>query len=159
MTEKEPNDTTSGTSPDQSSDFLRAIGNFFRDHPAIAGSLLYLQVTTVGVVYSWSLFRQFRINIFDYAETNDFLLAAFKDPIVFGMSITTLVLGIGFGLYFAVRQPRLNVRVRGATRQGSASARIGITFGPTLMILSIVVGFIYTIGIPFFFASSKADTL
>src|SRR3712207_3186360 len=70
---------------------LRPVGSFFRDHPAIALSLVYLQVTTVGVVYSWWLFWRFDINIFDYAETNDFLLAAFKDPIVFAMSVLSIV--------------------------------------------------------------------
>jgi hypothetical protein len=37
----------------------------------MAVSLLYLQVTTVGVIYSWALFRRFGVNVFDYAETND----------------------------------------------------------------------------------------
>jgi hypothetical protein len=48
-------------------------------------------VTTVGVVYSWALFRRFEINVFNYAEANDFLLAAFKDPVVFGMSMFTII--------------------------------------------------------------------
>jgi hypothetical protein len=90
---QQPNDTSNGASSENPFPaLLRTIGRFFREHPAIAGSLLYLQVTTVGVVYSWNLFRHFDINIFDYAEANDFLLAAFKDPIVFMLSTFTIFL-------------------------------------------------------------------
>ena len=59
---------------------LSAAISFFREHPAIAGTLLYLQVNAVGVIYSWALFRNFGINVFDFAEANDFLLAAFREP-------------------------------------------------------------------------------
>jgi hypothetical protein len=71
-------------------ELLRPVGSFFREHPAVVGSLLYLQVTIIGVIYSWALYRRFDINIFDYAEANDFLLAAFKDPLVLGMSLFSL---------------------------------------------------------------------
>jgi hypothetical protein len=36
--------------------------------------------TGVGILSSWALYREFGINIFDYAEIGDFLLAAFKSP-------------------------------------------------------------------------------
>jgi hypothetical protein len=92
MVENHSNATSRGSSRgDPLVEYLRSVGNFFREHPAIAGTLLYLQVTTVGVVYSWQLFRRFDINIFYYAEANDFLLAAFRDPVVFGMSIFTVI--------------------------------------------------------------------
>jgi len=45
----------------------------------------------MGVAYSWTLFRRFDINVFDYAETNDFLLAAFKDLTVFVMTMITTI--------------------------------------------------------------------
>jgi hypothetical protein len=53
---QQPNDTSSGSSRRDPLEQLRPIGSFFREHPAIVGSLLYLQVTTVGVLYSWQLF-------------------------------------------------------------------------------------------------------
>jgi hypothetical protein len=92
MVENHSKATSSGSSQGDPLEPLRPLGRFLREHPAIAVSLVYLQVTTVGVVYSWVLFRRFDINIFDYAETNDFLLAAFRDPIVFGMSMLTFVI-------------------------------------------------------------------
>jgi hypothetical protein len=45
--------------------------------------------------YSWSLFRPFGINIFDFAETNDFLLVAFKEPFA-------LMQGVFAALYVVV---------------------------------------------------------
>ena len=91
MTGKEPNGTTTGTSREQDQGLIRALGNLFREHPAIAGSLLYLQVTTVGVIYSWALFRPFDINIFEYAELNDFFLAAFRNLFLFVVTMVTLL--------------------------------------------------------------------
>jgi hypothetical protein len=52
---------------------------FFRDHPTLVLSLLYLYATAMGIVYSFRLYRSFGINIFDYSEIADFLLAAFKN--------------------------------------------------------------------------------
>lgn len=56
------------------------IKGFFLDNPTLALTLLYLYVTAVGMLYSAVLYRKFGINIFDYAEIADFLLAALKNP-------------------------------------------------------------------------------
>jgi hypothetical protein len=56
---------------------------FFRNNPTLVLTLLYLYVTAIGLIYSWVLYRRFGINIFDYSEISDFLLAAFKNPLVF----------------------------------------------------------------------------
>jgi len=53
---------------------------FFLDNPTLALTLLYLYVAAVGIVYSASLYGSFGINILDYSEIVDFLLAAFKNP-------------------------------------------------------------------------------
>jgi hypothetical protein len=66
----------------RSSLYLNKIGKYFSDRPGIGGSLIYIVISSIGVVYSWSLYREFKLNIFDYAETNDFLLIAFKEPYV-----------------------------------------------------------------------------
>src|SRR5215210_5046418 len=87
----QPNDTSRKPSRRDELEQLRPVESSFREHPAIVGSLLYIQVTTMGVAYSWTLFRRFDINVFDYAETNDFLLAAFKDLTVFVMNMITTI--------------------------------------------------------------------
>ena len=42
--------------------------------------LIYIYVTAVGMMQSWLHFRSFDINVFDFAEINDFLLVAFREP-------------------------------------------------------------------------------
>jgi hypothetical protein len=56
------------------------IKGFFLDNPTLALTLLYLYVTAVGMLYSAVLYGRFGINIFDYSEIADFLLAAGKNP-------------------------------------------------------------------------------
>lgn len=53
----------------------RWIVQVVHDNPTFVSSLLYLYVTGAGILYSFILYRQFRINIFDYSEIGDFLLA------------------------------------------------------------------------------------
>jgi hypothetical protein len=74
------------------------LSEFFGNHPAVLGSLLYVLVTAIGIIYSGILYQRFGINIFDFADMNDLLLAAFKDAFAFAMSLVTLFLGLGFVL-------------------------------------------------------------
>ena len=53
-------------------------------------TLLYLQVSAVGIIYIWTLFSAFGVNVFDFAEANDFLLAAFKEPFAYLIAILTV---------------------------------------------------------------------
>jgi hypothetical protein len=74
------------------------LSEFFREHPAILGSITYVLVTAIGIIYSGILYQRFGINIFDFADMNDLLLAAFKDAFAFAMTLVTLFLGLGFVL-------------------------------------------------------------
>jgi hypothetical protein len=58
----------------------KKVGQFFVANPTLILSLLYALLTGVGILSSWSLYKEFEINIFDYAEIGDFLVAAFKSP-------------------------------------------------------------------------------
>ncbi|HET7457207.1 MAG TPA: hypothetical protein VFJ74_06110 [Gemmatimonadaceae bacterium] len=42
---------------------------------------MYLALTAVGVAYAFFYFIQFRLNILDYAQTGDFLVAAIREPV------------------------------------------------------------------------------
>ena len=53
------------------------------NHATLVLTLLYLYAAAIGMIYSGVLYGRFGINIFDYSEIGDFLLAAFKNPIVF----------------------------------------------------------------------------
>lgn len=72
----------------------RSVKSFF-DNYTVVLSLLYLYSTGMGMVYSSLIYSEFGINILDYSEISDFLLAALKNPFV------PLFVGIQlFTLYF-----------------------------------------------------------
>ncbi len=85
--------------------FLDKFIKYFLEHPAIAGSIIYIGFSVVGLFYSWVLYRNFQINIFDYAETNDFLMIAFKER------VTYFILGTLCILYLIYRYPIMKYSV------------------------------------------------
>jgi len=50
-------------------------------HPGALLTGLYLALTAIGIAYDFLYFRRFGVNILDYAETGDFLLAALRAPL------------------------------------------------------------------------------
>ncbi|MDH3908826.1 MAG: hypothetical protein OEU83_07330, partial [Gammaproteobacteria bacterium] len=54
--------------------------SFFREHPAVLVSALYVAASVVGMFYSWAYLRRFGINVFNYAQISDFLLASLREP-------------------------------------------------------------------------------
>jgi hypothetical protein len=75
---------------------VEAASSLAKQHPAIVATVLYLYVSLIGSLYQWRLFVSFEINIFQFVDTNDLLLAAFKDPFAFAVAVT----GVGIGLLF-----------------------------------------------------------
>ena len=67
----------------------------FRRHPALIASALYVIASVIGMFYSWSYLHQFGVNVFNYAQIGDFLLASLKEPFTWGLVILALVL-VGF---------------------------------------------------------------
>lgn len=63
--------------------YLARLKKILRDEPGLVLTLGYLVVTAVGMWFSWKLFAGFGINVFDYGEVGDFLLAAFREPASF----------------------------------------------------------------------------
>jgi hypothetical protein len=68
------------------------VKDFFLANPTIVLSLLYVYVTAIGLVYSGVLYARFGINIFDYSEIGDFLLAAFKNPFAFVPAVVVVAI-------------------------------------------------------------------
>ncbi len=72
-----------------------APGTMLRQHPGLVISLTYLVVSLIGLLFSYSLFSEFGINIFLYAEISDFLLGALREPMTFlaaGAAVLTVLL-------------------------------------------------------------------
>ena len=57
-------------------------------------SAFYVTASIIGMFYSWAYLRNFGINIFNYAQISDFLLASLKEPFTWGLVLlaATLVL-------------------------------------------------------------------
>ena len=56
--------------------------------------LIYIYVTSVGMVQAWLQFRAFGINIFEFSEISDFLLMAFRVPLSFLAILGIAVYGL-----------------------------------------------------------------
>ena len=54
--------------------------SIFREHPALLVSAFYVAASIIGMFYSWAYLRHFDINVFNYAQLSDFLLASLKEP-------------------------------------------------------------------------------
>ncbi len=54
-------------------------------HPALMISALYVLASTIGMLFSWSYLRRFGINVFNYAQIGDFLLASLKEPMTWAL--------------------------------------------------------------------------
>ena len=90
-----------GTEPsDNRSGYLK---EFFLANPTFVLSLTYLYVTAIGMLYSGVLYGNFGINILDYAEIADFLLAGFKNPFGLIMAGIQVALLVVFGALVRVK--------------------------------------------------------
>lgn len=105
-----------------------------KQHPAIFFTIAYIYITLIGIIYSFVLYNRFGINIFDYAELNDFLLAAFKDLYTIGIifSLLIYILSVKFVFYLITQKyPQNSQRVVSARKfQGFATV---ISFAYTLI--------------------------
>ena len=63
-----------------------------RDHPTLVVTLAYLGLTAIGMIHDLWFYRYFQINILDYSETGDFLLAAIRNPLVIILSMLPIVI-------------------------------------------------------------------
>lgn len=56
------------------------IAELIQRHPALLASAAYVAASVIGMFYSWAYLRRFDINVFNYAQISDFLLASLKEP-------------------------------------------------------------------------------
>ncbi len=77
-----------------------------RKHPALLISLLYVIASTIGMVFSWDYLRRFGINVFDYAQIGDFLLASLKEPATWALVAAAAALVIADNAFGRVWQRR-----------------------------------------------------
>ncbi len=61
-------------------------------HPALLISALYVVASTIGMLFSWDYLRRFGINVFNYAQIGDFLLASLKEPMTWALVVVAGVI-------------------------------------------------------------------
>ena len=68
------------------------IAGIFREHPALLVSAFYVAASVIGMFYSWAFLRFFDINVFNYAQISDFLLASLKEPFTWGLVVIAVLM-------------------------------------------------------------------
>jgi hypothetical protein len=117
------------------------VKTFFRENPTLVLTLMYVDLTGIGILYSWLLYRQFGINIFDFAEIGDFLLVAFKAPAVTFSALLAQVLFVAL--------PFIIVRV-------FSLSGLALLFGTAIAFIVLLT---MTLVIPVGLAYSQADAI
>ena len=64
----------------------------FREHPALLVSALYVAASVVGMFWSWAYLRAFGINVFNYAQVTDFLIASLKEPFTWVLVVLAILM-------------------------------------------------------------------
>jgi len=75
------------------------------DHPGTWLTVLYLALTSVGLVYTFAYYKRFGVNVLDYADTRDFLLAALREPLAIALALLPAL-----GIFVIVRAHRALLR-------------------------------------------------
>lgn len=73
--------------PERESWFHRTL----TEQPTFLVSVLYVFASVIGLFYSWCFLRPFGINMLQYAEISDFLLASIKEPLTWVLTLLSLV--------------------------------------------------------------------
>jgi len=63
-------------------------------NPSLVLTIGYIYLTTFGLTYKWSLYYSFEVNLFEYAEAGDFLLAGLEQPSAMLNALVALITGL-----------------------------------------------------------------
>ena len=110
---------------------------YLKNNWGLVASAGYIYLTIIGMVQSWVFFHPFGINVFEYSETNDFLLAAFRKPssVIIGIILGGIVVGYRL-LIFRFIAPKLSPKRKKYYVTGA-------------IVVGILLGFCATIIIPY----------
>lgn len=71
--------------------FFKSIAQFLKKDISLALSLSYIALIAIGIIFNSAYYLFFRINIIQYSDISDFLLAPFRDPFILIFTIGTIV--------------------------------------------------------------------
>ena len=119
--------------------FNSRLASVFREHPALLVSALYVAASVIGMFYSWAYLRRFGINVFNYAQISDFLLASLKEPFTWALVVLAMVLVLidnKSSLRVERKKPRKWIAWYGSPRY-----RFVNNFAAVLMVLSFIFAY------------------
>ena len=111
----------------------------FREHPALLVSTFYVAASTIGMFYSWAYLQHFGINVFNYAQLGDFLLASLKEPSTWALvalAATLIYIDNSSSRRVEKKQPGKWTRWYGSPRY-----RLVNNFGAILVVLVIIYAY------------------
>ena len=115
----------------------RRLYGVFREHPALIASGIYVFASFVGMFWSWAYLRRFGINVFNYAQISDFLLASLKEPFTWVLVLLAFVMVQADNAYS--RRVGRRAKTRRFRWYGSPKYRFINNFG----VLALVCVFIF----------------
>ena len=68
------------------------LGQLLREHPALAASAIYVLASAVGMLFSWEFLLRFGINVFNFAQIGDFLIASLREPMTWLLVVFAVLL-------------------------------------------------------------------
>ena len=128
---------------------------FRAEHVGLLLTLSYVFLAAVGMLHEAIIFAIFRINIIEFAEPSDFVLAALRDPIVIVVSLVAVPL---VALYYRW-STRMYVKNEGKRKwwMGSEKSRAFVLRNyATLFVFTVVL---YGVSFSLLYASVKARRL
>lgn len=111
----------------------------FKEHPALLVSALYLGASFIGMFYSWAFLRRFDINVFNYAQISDFLIASLKEPFTWGLVLLAALM-FWMDNRWSMRAERKGVGKRWAW-YASPRYRFVNNFGAIIMVMTFIFAF------------------
>ena len=86
--------TTVGTTDPEfrAPEYSRVLTRIRAEHMGLVMTVAYLLVASLGMLHEALVFLRFRINILDYAEPSDFLVAAMRDPLILVVGLAAIPL-------------------------------------------------------------------
>ena len=108
-----------------------------REHPALLVSAVYVAASVVGMFWSWAFLQQFDVNVFNYAQVTDFLIASLKEPFTWVLVVLAVVMVQADNAYS--RRVERRARTRWFRWYGSPRYR----FINNIAVIALVGVFIY----------------
>lgn len=82
-------------SDEATNQMLQRCGQFAKENPSLALTLVYLAMSLMGLLFQVSLLSKFGLNVLPYLEISDFLLSALTHPEVVALLAFMLVVLVG----------------------------------------------------------------